>query len=138
MEKWPLPKDITSLHGFLGYANHFHQYIRGYAELASPLQEKLKLPRTLGKKGSKYPVLFEKSDIECFNEIKKRFCEGVRLLIPNPDKPFIIRTDASNRAVGGVIEQMCDNDPLPAPGSEDSIKTYPVAFFSQKLTTSQI
>ena len=58
MEKWPLPKDVTSLRGFLGYVNHFHQYIPNFAELAAPLQEKLKLPRSLGKKDSKHPVNF--------------------------------------------------------------------------------
>ncbi len=138
MEKWPLPKDVTSLRAFLGYVNHFHQYIPGFAELAASLQEKLKLPRTLGKKGSKHPVVFSENDVKDFEELKKRFCEGVKLSIPNPNKPFIIRTDASNRAVGGVIEQLDDDQELPPPGSEDKIRTRPIAFFSRKLTSGQI
>ena len=62
----------------------------------------------------------------------------MRLKIPNPGRPFIIRTDASNRAVGGVLEQMDDDQPLPPPGSEEKIKTHSVAFFSRKLTAGQI
>ena len=58
MEKWPLPKDVTSLRAFLGYVNHFHQYIREFSELAAPLQEKLKLPHTLAKKAPNIPLNF--------------------------------------------------------------------------------
>ena len=50
MEKWPIPTTVTSLRAFLGFVNHFHQYIPEYAELAASLQDKLKLPRLLGKK----------------------------------------------------------------------------------------
>jgi hypothetical protein len=106
--------------------------------LAAPLQEKLKLPRTLGKKGSKHPVSFSEDDLRCFEELKKRFCEGVRLIIPNPNRPFIIRTDASHKAIGGVIEQMDEDQPLPEIGSEEKIKTHPIAFFSRKLTAGQV
>ena len=102
------------------------------------MQEKLKLPRTLGKKGSKYPVIFSSKDLEDFEEMKRRLGENLRLKIPNPGKPFVIRTDASNQAVGGSLEQMDDDQPLPPPGSEEKIRTYPVAFFSRKLTSSQI
>ena len=44
MEKWPAPTTVTSLRAFLGFVNHFQQYIPGYAELAAGLQDKLKLP----------------------------------------------------------------------------------------------
>ena len=62
----------------------------------------------------------------------------MRLKVPNPAKPFIIRSDASDRAVGGVLEQLDDDQPLPPPGSEEKIQTHPVAFFSRKLTDGQI
>ena len=138
LEKWPLPNNVTSLRAFLGYVNHFQQYIHGFADLESGLQDKLKLPRTLGKKGSHHPIQLSEKDVKDFETIKKRFCEGVRLSIPNANRPFIIRTDASNRAVGGILEQMDDDQPLPENGMEDQIKTHPIAFFSRKLTTSQI
>jgi len=106
--------------------------------MTSDLQEKLKVPRILRKKGSKHKIFFSKSDLDSFENLKRSLLEGIRLKIPNPGRPFIIRTDASDKAVGGVLEQMDDNKPLPPVGSEENIKTYPVAFFSRKLTTNQM
>ncbi len=131
LEKWPLPKDVTSLRAFLGYVNHFHQYIPGFAELAASLQDKLKVPRSLGKKGSKHPIFFSESEIADFEEIKKRFCQGVKLSIPDPSKPFIIRTDASHRAVGGVIEQLDEGQDLPPLGKKEKFALTLLPFFQE-------
>ena len=62
---------------------------------------------------------------------------GVKLSIPDPGRRFIIRTDASHRAVGGVIEQLEEGQELPSPGSEEKIRTRPIAFL-RKLDTGQI
>ncbi len=40
-----------------------------YAELVAALQEKLKVPRHIGKKDSRYKVEFTPQDDECFEEI---------------------------------------------------------------------
>ena len=55
----------------------------------------------------------------------------------NPDKPFVLRTDASRYAVGATLEQLVDEDR--APTVEDVLlgKTVPVAFMSRKLTSTQ-
>ena len=68
--------------------------------------------------------------------MKHKLCEGLSLKIPNPGKPFIIRTDASDKAVGGVLEQMDEGQNFP-PDGVDKIKSFPIAFFSRKLTENQ-
>jgi hypothetical protein len=50
IEKWELPETITALRAFLGFTNYYSSYIEMYGELVAPLQEKLKVPREIGKK----------------------------------------------------------------------------------------
>ena len=45
IEKWPRPEAVTPLRTFLRVSNHYHIYIRNYANLGAPLQELL----TVGK-----------------------------------------------------------------------------------------
>ena len=58
----------------------------------------------------------------------------------NQDRPFILRTDASDRAIGAVLEQLADSgqrERLTLEEVQKGVKTVPVAFFSRKLTTGQ-
>jgi hypothetical protein len=55
----------------------------------------------------------------------------------NPDRPFVLRTDASGYAVGATLEQLVDEDRLPTPEDVLAGKTVPVAFMSRKLTPTQ-
>ena len=56
LEKWELPKTITSLRGFLGFANYYSGYVENFAEIVAPMQEKLKAEEGQGKKGSKVKI----------------------------------------------------------------------------------
>ena len=55
----------------------------------------------------------------------------------NPDKPFVLRTDASGYAGGPSLQQMVDEVRMPTPEDAQQKKTVPVAFLSRKLTSSQ-
>jgi hypothetical protein len=59
------------------------------------LQEKLKVPREIGKKGSKAKITWTEEDQKDFDEIKRRLCIGLELQRVNTDKPFVLRVDAS-------------------------------------------
>ena len=137
IENWPVPRDVTSLRAYLGFTNHYQEFVPNYAELTSALHEKLKLPRALGKKGSKHKIDFSEKDLENFEKLRQALLDGFRLKIPDPSKPFIIRTDACDKAIGGVLEQLAEGQEFPPPGKEDEVKTIPVAFFSRKLSSGQ-
>ena len=79
IERWEVPTTITALRAFLGFTNYYNTYIKDYANLAAPLQDKLKVPRDVGKKGSKVKVEFSPEDIQVFEELKKRLCSGLIL-----------------------------------------------------------
>ena len=89
----PVPS-VSSEH-FLGFTNYYSSYIQNYAHMVAILQEKLKVPRNLGKKGSKHKVEMGPEEIEAFNQIKTKLCEGLVLQRVNPDKPYVLRVDAS-------------------------------------------
>jgi hypothetical protein len=119
IEKWEVPKTITALRAFLGFTNYYNTYIHMYAEVAARLQDKLKVPREVGKKGSKQRVEFDEEDLKAFEELKKRLCEGLILQRVNPDKPFVLRVDASGYAVGATLEQLKEGEG--APTAQDGI-----------------
>ena len=64
IEKWELPKNITELRAFLGFTNYYSTYVHMYGDIVAALQETLKVPRELGKKGSKHKVKFTDQDME--------------------------------------------------------------------------
>ena len=103
IEKWEVPKTITALRAFLWFTKYYNTYIHMYAEVAARLQDKLKVPREIGKKGSKQKVEFDQLDLKAFEELKRRLCSGLSLQRVNPDKPFVLRVDASGYAVGGTL-----------------------------------
>ena len=113
IEKWEVPKTITALRAFLGFTNYYNTYIHMYAEIAARLQDKLKVPRDIGKKGSKQRVELDAQDLEAFEELKSRLCQGLILQRVNPDKSFVLRVDASGYAVGGTLEQLVEGDGIP-------------------------
>ena len=125
------------MRAFLGFTNHYNIYIPNYSEIVAPLQEKLKVPRSIGKKGSKHAISWTPEDIKSFEQIKRDLCKNLHLQCVNPDKPFLLRVDASKYAVGATLEQLQNENRMPTPEDAISRKTVPVAFMSRKLTRSQ-
>ena len=126
-----LPRTVTQLRGFLGLANYYSSYVKNYAEFAGPLMAKLQLNRKDGKKGSTKPIVWKESDRQSFEKLKQVLGAHLELFRVDPDKPFVLRTDASDRAVGAVLEQQREV----APGRTGYV---PVGFFSRKLGKSQL
>ena len=87
------------------------------------------------KKGSTAKIVWEKGDVEAFEEIKRLLCEALSLQRVNPDKPYVIRVDASQYAVGAALEQLLDEERAPTVEDVRAKKTVPVAFMSRKLTS---
>jgi len=108
-----------------------------YAEVAAPLQDKLKVSREEGTKGSKKKVEFNAEDLAAFEELKRRLVSGLALQRVNPDRPFVLRVDASGYAVGATLEQLKEGEERPTAQDVMERKTVPVAFMSRKLTEGQ-
>ena len=87
---------MTELRSFLGLANYYKKFIKGYSKIVSPLKDLLKKDRAWDL------------DIECrmaFESLKQAISKEPVLQLPNLDLPFEVQTDASNKALGGVLVQ---------------------------------
>ena len=85
----------------------------------------LQVGKSEGKAGSKKTLKWTDESSRSFEEVKKTLLVKLELNIMDPDKPFIIHTDASDYAVGACLSQMV--------GDVEK----PIAFWSRKLTSGQ-
>ena len=103
---WDRPKNITEIRAFLGLCNYYSAYVHVYAEHAAPLTKLLRVGREDGKKGSKKALARTPGSERAFDDIKAALLKPVSLHLLNPDKGFVLRTDASDYTVGAVLEQL--------------------------------
>ncbi|KAF8657291.1 hypothetical protein AX16_002256 [Volvariella volvacea WC 439] len=96
IQQWPKPKNVKEVHTFLGFCNFYRRFITHYAEVAKPLHN-------LTKKD--LPFQWGPEQQNAFKTLKNLFLSKPILLAPDTTKPFLIETDASKVATGGVLKQ---------------------------------
>ena len=101
IREWLPPTNITQLQSFLGAVGYYRKFIHNFASIAKPLFKLL-------KKGVKFT--WESAQQESFNELKRRLITAPILSMPDFNKQFIIRTDASKDGIGGVLIQKDDKN----------------------------
>ena len=116
VQEWPTPTSVRDVRSFLGLASYYRKFIRGFSEIARPLTD-------LTKKSVKW-CWNDKTEY-AFNRLKTALVTAPVLQIPNVDKQFVLTTDASDTAVGAILEQDLGN----------GLK--PVAFASRKLNSAE-
>ena len=94
---WKAPRTDTQLLSFLGFANYYREFIKGYADKVYPMQ---KLMRSKRKK-------FEWNDEAqvAFENIKRELCEAPVLGMPTEKGMYVLDTDASVVAISGILHQ---------------------------------
>ena len=108
LHNWKIPTDVTQIKSFLGFTGFYRRFIRGYADLAKPLTEKTK-----GGPQRKWEPLTDR-EITAFRAILQSLSERVLLHYVIPGRPFYLVTDASDYAIGGVLEHRDDDgNPIP-------------------------
>ena len=100
IQDWPAPTTVKQVQGFLGFGNFYRHFIRGFSEIAQPLNKLLKKDRKF------------KWTTECqqaFDDLKTRFTSEPVLMMPDQTKPFQIECNTSKYASGAVLTQLDSN-----------------------------
>ena len=96
IEEWPVPKNLTELRAFVGLASYYRRHVEGFSDLAKPLSE-------LTRKNQ--PFIWGPDQQQAFEILKNRLMNYPVLAPPLPEGRFIIDTDASDFAMGAVLQQ---------------------------------
>jgi RNase H-like domain found in reverse transcriptase len=96
IKDWPTPTNVKAVCSFLGFGNFYRRFIGHFADLAHPLND-------LTKKNKQFQWT-NKCQI-AFDTLKKKFAKSPVLLMPDPEKPFIIESDTSKFATRAVLRQ---------------------------------
>ena len=116
--------DLGSLKSFLGSCVYLSRFIKDFATLTAPLYELEKQYKCLTTKinGARWEAQHQRS----FEGVKAALASAPVLAFPNFDKPFILLSDCSEIAMGGVLLQIDD----------DGVER-PIAYASRRLNQAE-
>lgn len=114
----PVPETRKWLQRFLGFANFYQRFIRGFSSLAGPFTA-LTSP--------KVAFFWGPSADRAFEGLKTQFTTAPILQLPDPDRQFVVDVDASDTGVGAVLSQRSASDQ----------QLHPCAFFSRRRTPAE-
>ncbi|UYV83674.1 hypothetical protein LAZ67_23002033, partial [Cordylochernes scorpioides] len=115
------PKTVHELRIFLGMLNFYRTFLNNAAETQAILHEYLRG----AKKKDRSEIKWTKEAEVQFEKCKQALANTALLAYPDTELPISLCTDASDRAVGSVLQQLDNNN------------WKPIAFFSKKLNPAQ-
>ena len=97
VKNWPVPSSVKEVRTFLGFASYYRKYVKGFAEIASPLHE-------LCKKNVTF-AWSQMCDLS-FLKLKELLTSSPILAMPVDGCKYILDTDASDHSMGAVLSQI--------------------------------
>jgi hypothetical protein len=95
--QWPRPTTVTEVRQLLGMGSYYRKFIKDFSKLARPLVE-------LTKKGRQF--LWSEECENVFKKLKESFYSPHILAYPLYEGEYILHTDVSDGAIGGVLLQI--------------------------------
>eukprot|EP00794_Sanderia_malayensis_P005073 gene5073-biopygen4132 len=120
IEEFPPPTSLRKLREFLGLVNFYRRFIPNCASIIQPLTD------LLSPKKTKETLQLSEEAITAFREIKSALTNATLLVHPSPESSYCLMVDASNVAVGGVLQQRINNT------------WKPLGFFSKRLQPAEV
>ncbi|GJP44126.1 hypothetical protein CLOM_g3526 [Closterium sp. NIES-68] len=109
---WKTPENVKELQQFLDFTNYYNRFVPQYAKIATPLTNLLK---------KNTPYKWEPKHKKAIEQLKQGLTSAPILILPDPERDFVIEADASGQAVGAVLMQDQGNG------------LQPIAYLSKKL-----
>ena len=113
---FPQPTSQRKIWEFLGLVNFYCRFLLGCARVIQPLNQLLS-----NSKSSTKTIEWNEDAMTVFTSIKEILTQVTSFIYPKPEAPTSIMTDASNIAVGAVLQQYINGE------------WYPIAYFTMKL-----
>ena len=112
----PVPTCVREVRSFIGMCSYYRRFIPNFSQIAEPI---IALTR-------KY-AHFKWSDVHqsAFEFLKDSLTAVPLLVYPDPNKPYVLYTYASDMCIGACLTRKCDGDEKP------------IYYLSHKLSRSQ-
>lgn len=120
INEFPIPRTVKQLRCFLGMVNFYRRFIPNAATIQAPLNSLL-----IGTVKGSHPVNLSGDTLRAFEQCKDSLANAALLAHPDFDAKLALVTDASDNAMGGVLQQLKNG------------QWQPLAFFSRKLSPAQ-
>ena len=93
---WPRPQSTRDIRSFLGLASYYRKFICGFSQLVKPLTDLTK---------EKVGWQWDKKEERSFLALKAAMATAPVLRLPDFGCQFVVTTDASDVAIGAILEQ---------------------------------
>lgn len=101
VKEFPVPKNVKDLRAFLGLCNYYRRFVKGFAQIASPLN----------KLTSKHAKFSWSPDCQtAFESLKQALTSAPILSYPDFRLPFHLFVDASQTGIGLTLGQIIDGN----------------------------
>jgi hypothetical protein len=101
--EWPTPTTVKEVQTFLGKCGYYRSFIKQYSDKSKSLTEMTQKDK---------PFQWTAKEQESFETLKEAFRKGEMRRHFDPTRPSVLNTDASDRAIAGVLQQPDDNGKL--------------------------
>ena len=87
---------MTDIRSFMGLAGYYRRFIEGFSKVAHAIT-------SFQRKGIKFEWTLKCE--ESFQKLKYLLTSALVLKVANPEKYFVVCTDACDQGIGGVLMQ---------------------------------
>jgi hypothetical protein len=93
---WKAPTDARGIKSFIGMAEYYRRFIKGFSKIAKPMTALL---------GNKVEFKWTQKCQEAFEALKEKLTTAPVLVLPDVHKPFSVYCDACYTGLGCVLIQ---------------------------------
>ncbi|GBG66479.1 hypothetical protein CBR_g63062 [Chara braunii] len=114
---WPRPQSVTEARSFLGMCGYYRNFVKNYNTITSPLTDLTRLDT---------PWDWTDECEAAFKCLKHALTHHEVLMVPDPQRSFVVTTDASQYGIGAVLAQ------------QEGKKLRQIEYMSKKMSSKKL